>query len=105
MDNIVIVGAILIFRDRGSDNGANSIWQVRHELLGRGGEAPKKRGGAPGGMQHGEGPGAAGRQRGSVARPVPDGGGRLGGSEEDQVASRPLLPLLPAGLMTGSPVG
>ncbi len=94
-DNIVIVRTILTFNSGGWDTGCNSTLEVRDELPGLGGKAPEERGGAPGGMQQGEGPRAAGDQRRTVARPLPHGGGRPGGSEEDEAPSCPLLPLLP----------
>ena len=94
-DNIVIVGTILTFNSGGWDTGRNSTLEVRDELPGLGGKAPGERRGAPSGMQQGEGPRAAGPQRGNVAWPLPHGGGRPGGSEEDEAPCGPLLPLLP----------
>ena len=97
-DNIVIVRTILTFDSGGWDTGRNSTLEVRDELPGLGGKAPEERRGAPGGMQQGEGPRAAGPQRRTVARPLPHGGGRLSGGEEDEAPRRPLLPLLLGGL-------
>ena len=97
-DNIVIVRTILNFNSGGWDTVRNSTLEVRDELPGLGGKAPEERGGAPGGMQQGEGPRAAGAQRGTVARPLPHGGGRPGGGEEDEDPCRSFLPMLPGGL-------
>ena len=97
-DNIVIVRTILTFNSGGWDTGRNSTLEVRHELSGFGGKASEERGGAPGGMQQGERPRAAGAQRRTVARPLPHGGSRLRGGEEDEAPCCPLLPLLLGGV-------
>ena len=79
----MIVRTILTFVSGDWDTGRSSTLEVRHELPGLGGKTPEERRGAPGGVQQGKGPRAGGAQMRTVARPLPHGGGRPDGGEED----------------------
>ena len=90
-DNIVIVRTILTFNSVDWDTGRDSTLEVRHELPGLGGKAPGERRGAPGGMQQGEGPRAAGPRGGMWHGPFPTEVAALAAAKRTKPQSKRIL--------------